>query len=180
MSFSQLLKENREAIVASWFDLIIDSFPADSSGFLREQRDQFRNPIGHTIREEAGVLFDCLVHGQSPETMTASLDKIVRIRSVQESTAAEAVSFVFSLKVAIREVLADQLKEDDLYPQLADIDSAIDRLALAAFDNFMHCKEQIYEISAREVKNRSAMLIRNINRMYGDPYERTDRQKGKV
>ncbi|GAB6154969.1 hypothetical protein JCM17380_37200 [Desulfosporosinus burensis] len=47
--FRELLKERKSAIAEKWFDAIIASYPMDNSGFIKNQRDWFANPIGYTF-----------------------------------------------------------------------------------------------------------------------------------
>ena len=77
----------------------------------------------------------------------------VRIRAVQDLSASEAVGFVFLLKQAVRDVLPGK-------HGLSGLHDRIDRLTLEAFDRFVACREKIYELRMREVRNRTLALER--------------------
>ena len=55
MQLYDLLAEQEAAITHRWFNLIIDSYPADASGFLKNQKNRFLNPVGNTIAREIVV-----------------------------------------------------------------------------------------------------------------------------
>jgi hypothetical protein len=146
------LAGERSAVVREWFERTLQSYPEQTSGFLRGEKDPFRNPVGHTLRDGLGVLFDELAGEMDQARITAALDAIVRIRAVQDHSASQALAFLFLLK----EVLREKSPPEDL----AMLENRIDRLALLAFDLYMKCREKIYEIQAEEAKRRVYVLER--------------------
>ena len=156
---TQLLNENRAAILKEWFDLIINSYPSDTARFLKKEKDRFQNPVGHTLHEETGNLFDRLVAGDELGTMVPSVDNIVRIRAVQDFEPSQAVAVIFVLKQAVRVVLGPRIEEPERLRELLEFESRIDRLGLATFDCYVQCREKIHEIRINEIKNRSSMLF---------------------
>jgi hypothetical protein len=173
-----LLEQKRDTILEKWLDLIIGTYSEDSSNFLKKEKDRFHNPVGHTLRQETEVLYNALINGVDTDTLAVSLDNIIKIRSVQDFLPAQAVVFVFLLKNVVREELHDELEQNHLYEQLLDFESKIDGLALAAFDNYMRCKEKIYRIGARESKMRTTKLLERVNRICGGPEQTTENPEG--
>lgn len=161
----ELLKKHRDSILEKWLQLTLETYPADSLDFLKNVKDRFRNPVGHTLAQEIEVLFEALVDGMNPGELAVSLDKIVRIRSVQDFPPAQAVAFVFLLKDVVREEFRDRIGQDNLLDDLLEFESRIDGLVLAAFDNYLKCKIEIYEIRAREAHRRTEKLVERINRV---------------
>ena len=90
---------------------------------------------------------------------TAFLDGIVRIRAVQDFAPSQAVSFIFVLKGVVRGELKNELLENRFSEELAAFDSAVDVLALFAFDIYMKCREKIYELKAKEATNMTFRLL---------------------
>ncbi len=167
---TDVLTQQRDTICEKWVERIFAAYPPVTAKFLSNKKDQFSNPVGHTIRMETRVLFDALLDGVEPEVLKTSLDNIVKIRTVQDFTAAQAGSFVFLLKNVLREELVDQLGDRTAVDDLLAFESKIDGLALMAFDHYVHNKVSIYEIRAREAKRKSEMLIKQVNRIYdGQP-----------
>jgi RsbRD-like negative regulator of sigma factor len=164
---AELLRQKHDIILNKWFNLTIETYPADTSKFLKNQKDQFQNPVGHTIRTETEALFDALLDGAEPEALAKTLDNLVRIRVVQEISPAQGTAFIFLLKTAVRGELVSELSDNAVLRELLEFESKIDGLALAVFDVYVGCKEKIYEIRAREHRMRSAKLVEQVNKLYG-------------
>ena len=82
---------------------------------------------------------------------------MIRIRAVQDLSPAEAVGFVFDLKPIVRKILGPEpapAAKDEI-----DLEEKIDRLALAAFDVYMKCREQMWSIRAREIRHQSLGIL---------------------
>ena len=164
MSLPGLLKLKRSAILGQWRRMILETYPADGASFMQREKDQFHNPVGHTIGEATEALFDAVVAGRSGVETSSALDGIIRVRAVQEFSAAQAVAFVFGLKRAIREELGDALSTRESWAELSQVEAAIDNMSLAAFDLYMRCRERVYEVRAREMKRRTSRLIEVMGR----------------
>ncbi len=160
MDLKQHLMEKKPAIVKKWFDAVADSYQENTSGFLKKQKAQFTNPVGYTLAEGLDGLFDALLREMIPETVKTALDGIIRIRAIQEFSPSEAVAFIFQLKkIARQELGAEVLLLPGMTDELAAFDSAIDDLALFAFDIYMKCREKIYELKAKEATNMTFRLL---------------------
>ena len=160
MDLKAQLIEKKPAILKKWFDAIADTYAKDTAGFLKKQKAQFTNPVGYTLAEGIEKLFDGLLKGVLAEEVSRFLDSIIRIRAIQDFAPSEAVSFIFRLKKVIREELGGEfLAQQGVAGELAAFDSAIDDLALFAFDIFMKCREKIYELKANESKSMNFRLL---------------------
>ncbi len=173
------LTARRDAIVQEWLARTLRSYPEHTGRFLVQERDPFRNPVGQTLRDALPALFDEIVGGMDSAALRRLLDPIVRIRAVQDFTAGQAVAFLFLLKPVVREALqspphpplsplggedrGEGAKQND---DLAALDERIDQMTLLAFDLFMRCREQVYEIKANEARRRVCLLERM---QRGDP-----------
>jgi hypothetical protein len=160
----EALVAKKGAIVKEWLARTLQTYPEHTSRFLSQEKDPFRNPVGHTLRETLPALFDRLVEGADAATVTRLLDPIVRIRAIQDFSAGQAVAFVFLLKRVMREALGDDAVQGPNGEGLAVVEARIDEMALLAFDLFMKCREQIYEIKTNEAKRRLFVL----DRMHGE------------
>ncbi len=160
---TEFLQREQAAIVDTWVDLIISGYPAQSSHFLKEESDRFRNPVGFTIGSEANKLFAALVDNNDESRLRASIDSIIKIRTVQDFTAAQAVHFIFLLKDALRKTLSEKGKEEVPIDELLAFESRVDRLALLAFDSYMHCRDRINEIRIQEMKRKSRFLLKRLH-----------------
>lgn len=156
----EALAAKKHAIIEAWLAQTLQTYPEHTSRFLLQEKDPFRNPVGHTLKEAFPALFDQLIGGMDATTITPLLDGIVRIRAVQDFTAGQAVAFLFLLKKVVREALQDEIQRRPDGDGLAAVEGRIDEMALLAFDLFMKCREKIYEIKANEAKRRIYVLER--------------------
>jgi len=151
--FADDLAALREVLVARWIEAVIDAYPAQTAKFLKEQPDRFANPVGANLREGLALIIDGLVADADPDELRAPLDLVIRVRAVQEFEPSAAVGFIFDLKSIVREVAADGGEVPE------DFDRRIDRLGLVAFDVYMSCREQLWSIRAREIRNQSLGIL---------------------
>jgi hypothetical protein len=148
MSSAQSLAAKKQAILKSWFQVTVDSYPADTARFIKSQKDPFANPVGQTTHKCLEALVDALIKSAGREEMTKALDPILRIRAVQSFSPSAATRFIFSLKPIIRQHLAGSGGGEGA--ALEEVDRRIDEMAMAAFDIYMACREKIFELKANE------------------------------
>ena len=90
----------------------------------------------------------------------SALERINKIRAVQDFSASEAVAFVFFLKSAVRNVLSRELAEGHLTGELLALESKIDDMALLAFDGYMQCREKLFQIRCDSIRRQNTMRRR--------------------
>jgi hypothetical protein len=174
MDLADLLVDKRDVIIDRWFDAVAHTYPEDGARHLLDNRDQFHNPVGHTLRRRLPTLLDAVMDRVESSELAESVADIVRIRTVQSDTPSQAVAFVYLLKSVVRELVSSQLTDSRLSAQFREFESKIDALALAVFDEFMVCREKICEIRVREAQMRTAKLVEQVNKLYGGVEESTD------
>jgi hypothetical protein len=165
MTIQDLLKKNKAAILERWFDLILETYPANTATMMRKDKNQFTNPVGSTLSREIEVLFKNLCEGSQDEKCQASLDSILKIRSVQDFSPSKAVGFIFLLKKAIGETLKNEVCKESVMDEWLKFQWRIDDLALQAFDIYMDCREKICEIRVNRAKAEREMAFRMMERM---------------
>lgn len=158
MNFKSQLIAKKSAILKKWFNAVADTYPGNTASFLKKQKAQFTNPVGYTLAEGLEGLFDALLKGMIPDTVSTFLDSIIRIRAIQEFTPSEAVAFIFQLKKIVREELGNEIARQQ-ENELAAFDSSIDDLVLYSFDIYMKCREKIYDLKANEARNMTFRLL---------------------
>jgi hypothetical protein len=174
MVLKDLLSRNKAAILKRWFDLVLETYPADTAPMMRKDKNQFTNPVGSTISREIEVLFKKLWQGIWDEECQASLDSILKIRSVQDFAPSKAVGFIFLLKRAIGETLKGEICKEPVIDEWLKFQPRIDDLALQAFDIYMDCREKICEIRVNQAKAEKEMAFRMMERM---TYSKEKRKK---
>lgn len=170
-NLKKILSENRSAILKRWIDHILDTYPADTANFLREKKNRFTNPVGHSVSEGVEGIFEDLLQGIDKDKVSPFLDNIIRIRAIQEFTPSQAISFVFFLKKIIRDEISKEIRENSLSDELTLLENHIDSLGLLAFDIFMSCREKLYDIKANEMKNMTFRLLQKANMICEKPEE---------
>jgi hypothetical protein len=163
MKLRELLLEKKSRIVKRWFDAIIENYPADSSNFLKNQRDQFQNPVGNTISEGIQNIFEEFLQDPDSEKIFPILNDIIKIKAVQNFPPSKALSFLFLLKKVIRKEADSEIRKRQLADELTEFEAQIDKLILLSFDIYMKCREKIYEIKADEVRRMTFRLLQRAN-----------------
>ncbi len=163
------LLEKKTAILKKWFDAVADTYPDNTSSFLKKKKAQFTNPVGYNLAEGLEGLFEALLQGVILDKVSVFLDSIVRIRAIQEFAASEAVAFIFQLKKIVRQELGSEvLQQQRMVEELTAFDAAIDDLALFSFDIYMKCREKIYELKANEARSMTFRLLQQAKLIVDD------------
>ena len=155
MRLEDLLKREKAHLISKWFEALINTYPPDTSRFLKQQKDAFANPVGQTSLKALETLFDLFLTSTDHDSVVACLDPVIRIRAIQTMfSPSQVVGFIFSLKKILRTELKKELGDSAILKELHDVELKIDDIGLIAFDIFMGCREKIYEIKANEERNK--------------------------
>jgi RsbT co-antagonist protein rsbRD N-terminal domain len=153
--------QKRQAIAERWLGVTIATYPGLSADFLRQEKDPFRNPVGAALKEGIPLLVAELCGGMDAGTIAQALEGIVRMRALQAFSPAKAVGFVFELREIVRNELSSSAAPQD------ELQKRIDDIALAAFEVFMRCREQVYEVRLHETRRAESVLGRMQSRDQG-------------
>jgi RsbT co-antagonist protein rsbRD N-terminal domain len=148
------------SIQEKWLDILLRSFSPDTVQFLKTQKDPFSNPVSHQFSRGLADLLAVLAEEKSVEEARAALDEIIRVLALQNIAPSQALAFVFHLKQVIRDELVAELQEPSLAPEMADLDSRIDGLALLGFDAYVQRRDKLSDMKVNEVKARVSGLLR--------------------
>ena len=171
INLKKYLDEKRSVILEKWFEAIMATYPTDSTGFLKKQKDRFLNPVGHTVSEGINGVIEALIVGEGFAESMPFLDDIIRVRAIQDFSPAQALNFVFSLKRVVREELEKEIRQNQLYDELLKFESEIDELALYAFNIYVKCREQLSDLKTDELKRMTFTLLKKANLMSEIPVE---------
>ena len=164
MNLDHFLSEQRNTIVKKWFNCVLESYAPETSRLLQKESNQFANPVGHTILHGIQAVYDEFLHGMDGEKLSPHLDRIIRIRAVQDFSPAQAILFVFFLKQIVRDELQNHIHENQIpSSELAAFESKVDQLALLAFNIYAQCRETLYEVRLNEFKMRTFRLLQRAN-----------------
>ena len=158
------LINERSSILNNWIQSIVDSYPLETSKFLRSQKDRFSNPVGFAISNTAENIFDEIIKNDTDfEKIKLLLGDIIKIRAVQNFSPSSAVGFIFSLKKVVRDELEAELSEKKNIDEFSNLELAIDRVALIAFDLYMEAREKVFKIRVNEIKAGSLHVVAPVN-----------------
>ena len=156
MDLAEAFRNYEEKIVSQWVDYTLSSYK--SSTFFKKGTDKFANPVGGNTREALSELYRLLTKNADPKEFIAPLDQIMRIRSIQDFSASEAVAPIHAVKHITREILAKDSERKQCIADLYDFEFAVDMAVLAAFDLYMQCREQLYKVRIKEIKTGTHIL----------------------
>jgi hypothetical protein len=153
----EILRQKKDIIVSKWIQSIIDTYPVETSSFLRQQKNRFSNPVGHIIVDTAEKIFEAVLNGNQTLEIKILLNDIIKVRAVQDFLPSHAAGFILSLKQIIHDELKEGIKDENMFNEFLEILSKIDKVTLIAFDLFMEAKEKIFQIRMNEMKNNIGM-----------------------
>lgn len=151
------IAELRDDILERWIEGIIEGYPEETAQFLRSQPDRFANPVGASLRDGLAEILDGVLEGTEPSALVSALDRAIRVRAVQDFEPSAAVGFVFDLKRLVRDVAGEGDEGS-----LLELDRRIESLGLCAFDVYMRCREEMWKIRAREIRNQSVGIMERV------------------
>jgi hypothetical protein len=151
MGLDEAFRNYREKIVNQWVDYALSTYK-DSKFFLKE-KDKFSNPVGGNVRESFDKLYVLLTKNKDPQELVAPLEQFIRIRSVQDFTASQAVSPLHAIKHITRGVLEKDKDRKYLVNELYDFEFAVDMAVLAAFDLYMINRERLANVRIEEIRS---------------------------
>ena len=149
--------EHRDEVLKRWIDRVFDGYPEETGKFLRSNSDPFANPVAAGLREGLAEILDGILRGIEPHELTSALDRVIRVRAVQDFEPSAAVGFVFDLGDLLRESGREGVNGSS-----DEIDRRIERLGLHAFDVYMRCREDMWRIRAQEIRNQSVGIMERV------------------
>ncbi len=167
-SLSEILSSHRKQIVKLWFDKTAETYPGDVEKFLKKKENEFANPIGSSMHDSLGPIMDSLLtEGELDfEPLKPTLERIMKVRAIQEFSAAQATGFFLYLKDISRKILKDNDYKPESFQEILEFESKIDDLLLLSFNMYSECKKKIYELRAVEIKNNNSQLLKHAYKIW--------------
>jgi hypothetical protein len=174
----EILSTQRDKLIAGWVSEVRDTYPKAGRIKFVQQSEQFNDPIGHILSRDLPALLNLILDDIDEQTRVHKhLKTLCRLRSVQEFSPSEAIGFVYSLKKVVRKSLTrDELSDARILAELLAFESRIDRLAMYAFDIYMSCREDVFELRTREAARRSDLIIKHFGEQGKRAFETTSGQ----
>jgi hypothetical protein len=152
---NDLLEQRRKEILNKWTHGVLDTYPAESTPFLKDEDDRFRNPVGYTIEKGLERIYGGLVAESFDVGVKEAIEDIIRMRAVQQFSPSEAVGFMIPLKGIIRGAVevtrkASVADSSEFGALLTRTEREIDRMTMFAVDCYVKCREAIFQVRVRE------------------------------
>ncbi len=161
MKLLEVLSEKKAGLTERWLQRLFESYPRQTTVFLKNEKNRFDNPMGHQLSQGLTRIVETLIQEMDRDQVLAALDEVIRIRALQSFSPSQALAFIFLLKNVIREELAPELKAGQFSQELQELDSRIDGIALLGFDVYTQRREKLFEIRVNEVKQRVSGFLRS-------------------
>lgn len=176
----EILRERRDALIANWKQEVRDTYPKAGRIKFTQQPTPFTDPIGHILARDLPVLLDLVLDGEfETPRLKEHLDPLCRLRSVQVFNPSQAIGFVYSLKKVVRESLTkSELSDAKVLAELLAFESRIDKLAMYAFDIYVACREDLFDLKTREANRRSDLIVKHFGEQGKHAFDATADQEG--
>jgi hypothetical protein len=176
MSLKDLLLQHKKVVLQTWLDLLFATYPPETVRMFKKESNQFANPVGHTFSTSLAEILDEFLGENNPEKLAPLLDRIIRIRAVQEFSASRALAFIFSLKRIAVEIQTKGGANPRAQDEMAAFEEEVDELALLAFDVYVRCRENLFDVRMREVKDRTYRLLQRAEIIADVPPQKPDEE----
>lgn len=130
------------SILEQWMDTAVETYGEKTGHRAATECDPFRNPIGHVLRVNLSALVSELIGTMDSSVIAAAFENIVAVRAVQDVSIEQALGFVYALRRIIRAELPNA--------DIIEMDLRIDRLSLAAFAQYLRCRERLSDLRLNE------------------------------
>jgi hypothetical protein len=162
-----ILENKAGHLCEQWLHQTVATYPADASRFFLDQKDQFLNPVGHTLSVELANLYGEVIGAMDRARIQAALTNIIKIRAVQDYSPSEALAPLNLLKGIILDAVRAELVDSTAMEGFLLVERRIDELVMVAFDIYVGCREKIAELKSLEAKNSVYVLLERMNRQAG-------------
>lgn len=169
MHLETRMAEDRTVLAEKWYEMVLGTYPPETQKIWKAQKDSFQNPVGSSLREATARLVDLLLEWKDAEAISVELDRIIRVRAVQDFKPSQALSFVFMLKRLIRDTYLEEIKQGGDLDGLLGLEAKIDNMALMALDLYSKCRQQVFDLKVQEIKKAQHNLLIRANMIVGNP-----------
>lgn len=175
MKAQELFRKHKSEIVRLWAEEVFDTYPFETTGFLRTRSDPFANPVAHMTKEAAGALYDAMSgeHVDPGQTKSA-LERFIKLRAVQKYTPSQGLGVFFLMKPILRTHLLPEFIALGETASYMEAESRLDSLTLLAFDMYTEAREVVADLRITEIRNQYAQLARWAQKLEGGPSHPAD------
>ncbi len=161
MDTRALFEQKKAHVINQWVESIFNSYPLQTTGFLRSKQDQFGNPVGEITTTIAHYLYDAAVgeHILADRLQTA-LERFVKLRSVQDFVPSQGIGVLYTFKQIFRAEFLPHFAQAGKVDDYLEAESRIDTLALMSLDIYVQTRETLAEQRIKEIRDQHSQLVR--------------------
>ena len=129
-------------VLEKWLACALETYGEKIAPWAGAEHDPFRNPVGYVLRVNMAAVVAELLGSMDPSAVATAFANIVAVRAVQGLSVEKALGFVYALRGIVRAELPGA--------DIVELDQRIDRLSLAAFAQYLSCRERLLELRLNE------------------------------
>ena len=132
MKAIDVFRKHKGEMVRLWTDSVFDTYPFETTGFLRTKDDPFGNPVANMTKEAAGALYDA-VTGETVEVAHTkkAMDRFIKLRAVQTFSPSQSMAVFSLMKPILREhVMPELVAQGDLAARAFDLQKTLNALCV--------------------------------------------------
>jgi hypothetical protein len=167
MDLRDLIQKHKTEMAEAWFQEILATYPAETAKFIGSGKDNMANPVGAAFSQGLHNLLDALFQNPNPDKINEALDKILRIRAVQNFSPSQAVGFIFSLRKILKRTAQSERAAGLSEADEALLENEMDKLLSAAFDVYMACREELFTLRVNREKNLAQKALKKMGYLKG-------------
>lgn len=161
MSTEDIISARRDAAIQKWTEAVFAMYPFETTGFIRTQRDQFANPVGHATRAAGEQIYDAVTgRDVDMEKVHASVAALIRIRAVQDLKPEQAVGVLYLYKSVLRERSLRTCWPPGMSRGSWTWGIVWDTLCLMAFNLYLADREQVYAERVAQQRREASQIRR--------------------
>lgn len=161
MALVEFLSQRQDSVSRRWCDMIMETYPDQTATIMKRRGDAFANPVGQTINTATTEIVAALVAGAAVADLQAPLERIIRIRSIQDFSPSQAIAFTLWLKDIIRAELGPRAEKTTLR-ELRELEGKLEDMVLLGFDIYVGCRERYFEVRISELKRSISSAMRRM------------------
>jgi hypothetical protein len=161
MAIEKYLLKRKKELARRWFDLLAAGYPLETARLLKRETNQFANPVGQTFVAAVGEILDEFLGDNNVQALAPVLDRVLRIRAIQDFSPSSSLAFIFDLKKIARREIGEEIASGLVSrEELSDFDLKVDGLAMLGFDVYVRCRQDLFEVRIKELRNRTNRLLK--------------------
>ena len=158
MSLQEQIRGDRTKILKQILREVLQTYPDQAKPLISVGSDRFANPLGATLSEGVEEIFEVITGDKTLDEIELPLERMFKLKAVQEGKTNLALDFLFSLKSIIRNICNPAGGNPAELQELFEIEERIDQIVMRGLQVFISAREKLLELQVAEIKHRTYSL----------------------